>query len=239
MTSSFFRHFCLSGVAGTNRCKSAGLNGQAGFSYLDGGGTTCRRTSRVENRTATDQAATQEIENHANGHPAGHGMGSEFVVRLPVVQALAGQQRDDDADQTPSVPKVRRRILVADDNRDSADSLALLLNMMGNDTQTAHNGLEVLEVAASFRPAVILLDIGMPKLNGYDTARRIRQLKCHPSTMTPTSLSVSPPTESSLASTWRVSRPDSVSRSSRSTPEPPSGWAKRSSSYRESNSDRS
>ncbi|HTU17007.1 MAG TPA: PAS domain S-box protein [Gemmataceae bacterium] len=106
---------------------------------------------------------------------AGHGMGSEFVVRLPVLLALAGEQRRDEADRQPTTPKARRRILVADDNRDSADSLALLLNIMGNNTQTVHDGLEVLEVAASFRPDVILLDIGMPKLNGYETARRIRQ----------------------------------------------------------------
>jgi PAS domain S-box-containing protein len=105
---------------------------------------------------------------------AGQGTGSEFVVRLPVL-ALAGPQRGDELDRTSTTPKARRRILVADDNRDSAHSLALLLKIMGNDTQTAHNGLEVLEVAASFRPDVILLDIGMPKLNGYETARRIRE----------------------------------------------------------------
>jgi signal transduction histidine kinase/ActR/RegA family two-component response regulator len=118
------------------------------------------------------------VEMHGGGieaRSAGHGKGSEFVVHLPVVVSLAGQQRGEDADQTPTAPKARRRILVADDNRDSADSLALLLKIMGNDTHTAHDGLEVLEVAASFRPDVILLDIGMPKLNGYETARRIRQ----------------------------------------------------------------
>jgi CheY-like chemotaxis protein/nitrogen-specific signal transduction histidine kinase len=118
------------------------------------------------------------VEMHGGGVEArsgGIGKGSEFVVRLPVVHSKGGQQRDDEADQTPAAPMVRRRILVADDNRDSADSLALLLKIMGNETQTAHDGLEVLEVAASFRPEVILLDIGMPKLNGYETARRIRE----------------------------------------------------------------
>jgi CheY-like chemotaxis protein len=105
----------------------------------------------------------------------GRGAGSEFVVRLPVALSLAGPQQGDEADQSPAAPKARRRILVADDNRDSANSLALLLRIMGNDTRTAHDGLEALEVAATFRPDVILLDIGMPRLNGYETARRIRE----------------------------------------------------------------
>jgi signal transduction histidine kinase len=105
----------------------------------------------------------------------GHGTGSEFVVRLPVVLSPAARQPGDEADRAPAAAKARRRILVADDNRDSAGSLALLLRYMGNDTQTAHDGLEALDVAAAFRPDVILLDIGMPKLNGYETARRIRQ----------------------------------------------------------------
>jgi CheY-like chemotaxis protein len=68
----------------------------------------------------------------------------------------------------------RRRILIADDNRDFALSLAVMLKLMGNVTQTAHDGLEAVEAAAAFHPDVILLDIGMPRLNGYDAARRIR-----------------------------------------------------------------
>lgn len=67
-----------------------------------------------------------------------------------------------------------RRILIADDNRDFALSLAMMLKLTGNVTRTAHDGLEAIEAAAAFRPDVILLDIGMPKLNGYDAARRIR-----------------------------------------------------------------
>ena len=62
-----------------------------------------------------------------------------------------------------------------DDNGDSAISLAMMLRLMGNETRTAHDGLEALDVAAAFRPDVVLLDIGMPRLNGYDTARRIRE----------------------------------------------------------------
>ena len=62
-----------------------------------------------------------------------------------------------------------------DDNRDAADSLGVLLRMMGNEVHTAHDGLEALGAAAAFRPDVVLLDIGLPKLNGYDVARRIRE----------------------------------------------------------------
>lgn len=67
------------------------------------------------------------------------------------------------------------RILIVDDNEDAATSLALLLNIAGNETLTAHDGLQAVESAAKFLPDVILLDIGLPKLNGYDACRRIRQ----------------------------------------------------------------
>lgn len=103
----------------------------------------------------------------------GLGKGSEFVVRLPVALSLV---RDDSTDQSdPAYPTSRRRILVVDDNVDAAESLAMLLTIMGNETLTAHDGLEALEVATSFRPDVMFLDIGMPKLNGYEVGRRIRQ----------------------------------------------------------------
>jgi CheY-like chemotaxis protein len=71
--------------------------------------------------------------------------------------------------------KVFGRILVVDDNRDSAETLARLLESHGNTTETAFDGLEALEVGTEFCPDVVLLDIGLPKLNGYDTARRIRE----------------------------------------------------------------
>lgn len=67
------------------------------------------------------------------------------------------------------------RILVVDDNRDAAESMRILLKLMGADVSAAFDGLEALDVAATFRPEAVLLDIGMPKLHGYDTARRIRQ----------------------------------------------------------------
>jgi PAS domain S-box-containing protein len=104
----------------------------------------------------------------------GHGLGSQFIVRLPVAQELPGRP-EDNGDKDEIAVARRRRILVVDDNRDSAVSLAMMLEIMGNVTKTAHDGLEALDVAATFRPDVVLLDIGMPRLNGYDAARRIRE----------------------------------------------------------------
>jgi len=76
----------------------------------------------------------------------------------------------------PTAPtKSRFRILVVDDNPDAALSLAMMLSMMGHDTRTAHDGEAALTTAEAFRPQVVLLDIGLPKLNGYEVAQRIRQ----------------------------------------------------------------
>lgn len=68
-----------------------------------------------------------------------------------------------------------RRVLVVDDNQDAADTLALLLELMGHQTRTAHDGLAALEAAEAFRPDVVLLDIGLPKMNGYDVCRKLRE----------------------------------------------------------------
>lgn len=76
----------------------------------------------------------------------------------------------------PILPaKPRLRILVVDDNPDSAMSMAMVLSMMGHETQTAHDGEAAVSTAEAFRPHVVLLDIGLPKLNGYEVAQRIRQ----------------------------------------------------------------
>jgi len=77
----------------------------------------------------------------------------------------------------PIPPKPRFRILVVDDNPDSAMSLAMILSMMGHETRTAHDGEAAVSTAEAFRPRVVLLDIGLPKLNGYEVAQRIRQEK--------------------------------------------------------------
>ncbi|MGQ0748990.1 MAG: PAS domain S-box protein [Betaproteobacteria bacterium] len=111
-----------------------------------------------------------------SAHSEGPGKGSEFIVRLPVVmetqESAAAPKPAAGADTNGAS---RRRILVVDDNRDAADSLAMLLRLTGEDTHTAHDSLDALSAMEKFRPHVALLDIGMPNLNGYDLCRRIRE----------------------------------------------------------------
>ncbi len=106
-------------------------------------------------------------------HSDGPGRGSELVVRLPVLVEPPRAEPPAAAALAAGAPAAGRRILVVDDNRDSAASLALLLELTGNEVRTAHDGLEAVAAAAEQRPDVVLMDIGMPVLNGYDAARRI------------------------------------------------------------------
>jgi two-component system CheB/CheR fusion protein len=115
------------------------------------------------------------VEMHDGGieaRSAGPDQGSEFIVRLPLIQP-------------PPQPPPKRagprsralsgcRILVVEDNEDSADSLGMLLRLKGNDIRIAHDGLEAVALAEAFHPELVLLDIGLPKLNGYEVAERIR-----------------------------------------------------------------
>jgi signal transduction histidine kinase/ActR/RegA family two-component response regulator len=99
----------------------------------------------------------------------GLGKGTRFTVRLPRTEPAA------QAAIRPAATLVRPlRVLVADDNRDAAESLAALLRMSGNDVRVAGDGEEALAQAAKFRPHVAFLDIGMPRLNGYEAARKLR-----------------------------------------------------------------
>jgi PAS domain S-box-containing protein len=105
----------------------------------------------------------------------GLGRGSEFVVRLPVLiepptAVPAASSAEIGASLTSS-----HRVLIVDDNRDAADSLGMMLRAVGNDIRTAYDGVEAARVAGEFRPHVILLDIGLPRMNGYETARTIRR----------------------------------------------------------------
>ena len=105
----------------------------------------------------------------------GLGKGSEITVRLPVAPAPDQKQPQLSGDETEARRGSRCRVLIADDNRDSADSLSLLLKLAGYETWTAHDGLEAVQAAMAHNPDVALLDIGMPKISGYEVARRIRQ----------------------------------------------------------------
>jgi len=106
-------------------------------------------------------------------HSDGIGRGSEFVVELPLLHET-GTAKPMETKVRPPATAARHRILVVDDNRDAAESLAMLLRFSGHETQLAHDGPEAVEVAQSFRPDVVLLDIGLPGMNGYDVAHRLR-----------------------------------------------------------------
>jgi CheY-like chemotaxis protein len=108
-------------------------------------------------------------------HSGGVGKGSQLSVTLPVAEApvQATPEPGDNGEQAGC--RSPHRILVVDDNRDAADSLTMMLTMMGHDIQNAYDGLEAVQAAAAFRPNVVLLDIGLPKMNGYEAARHIRQ----------------------------------------------------------------
>jgi PAS domain S-box-containing protein len=109
----------------------------------------------------------------------GAGRGSVFTVRLPVVGAAAAQMallEPEPATAKAARARASRKILVADDNRDTADSLALFLRLSGHEVEVAYDGEAACSVFETSRPEFVVLDIGMPKLNGYEAARRIRAM---------------------------------------------------------------
>ena len=105
----------------------------------------------------------------------GEGRGSTFTVRLPVLKDRAEPPSGMPAEGWPEPSGSKRRILVVDDNQDAAASMAMMLQLMGNEVRAAHDGVEAVEIAGQFRPQVVLMDIGMPHLNGYEATRRIRE----------------------------------------------------------------
>jgi two-component system CheB/CheR fusion protein len=101
--------------------------------------------------------------------------GSEFIVHLPLPSA--GLTQPGAGDGGGALVRLSRRVLVIDDNRDSADTLSTLLRVMGCEVQAAYDGVQALELGARFRPDAVLLDLGMPKLNGFETCERMRREK--------------------------------------------------------------
>ncbi len=110
-------------------------------------------------------------------HSEGEGQGSEFRVSLPATADVVAERTRwvTAANGLPKTTCAGRRILAADDNEDSADTLSLLLKRLGGQVRTAYDGRAALEAAAEFRPDVAFLDIGMPHLDGYEVASRIRE----------------------------------------------------------------
>ena len=103
----------------------------------------------------------------------GLGRGSEFTVRLPLAAGASLANRPASA-TNPAAAPATLRVLVVDDNRDAAESLAVLLKLLGVEVQVVSSGRDALEAVSTYKPAVVLLDIGMPGMDGYEVARRIR-----------------------------------------------------------------
>ena len=105
----------------------------------------------------------------------GLGRGSEFEVRLPALAEASATLARPAAESGPATATVGRNILIVDDNVDGADTMAMLLDEVGHETHTAHDGIDAIAMADRLRPDVVLLDIGLPKLNGYEVCERLRK----------------------------------------------------------------
>ncbi|MGE5526745.1 MAG: ATP-binding protein, partial [Rhodospirillaceae bacterium] len=110
-----------------------------------------------------------------DAYSAGVGHGSEFVLRLPAVQAPLATTPDA-IEHRGAAPATQLRVLVVDDSDDAAESLAMLLRLNSHTVETAPDGLSALEQFSSFQPDVVILDIGLPDMNGYEVAERLRAL---------------------------------------------------------------
>jgi CheY-like chemotaxis protein len=106
-------------------------------------------------------------------YSTGAGKGSEFTLQLPIL-AVSDLEKPDARGSAPA-RLTRQRVLIIEDNRDTATMMNLMLTEWGQDTRIAHDGATALEMAKEFKPEVVLLDVGLPKLHGYEVARRLRQ----------------------------------------------------------------
>jgi CheY-like chemotaxis protein len=111
-------------------------------------------------------------------YSAGENKGSEFILRIPLATARdSTAQTGTTAAAENASQSVTRRVLIVDDNNDAAATMEILLRSLGHETRVVHTGIEALDVAPEFKPDVVLLDIGLPGLDGYEVARRLRELK--------------------------------------------------------------
>jgi CheY-like chemotaxis protein len=120
------------------------------------------------------RSLAQLHEGSVSAYSAGPDSGSEFIVRLPIVKSEPRSKQSQFSGGSGQVLP-SHRILVVDDNIDAATTLATLLKFLGADVQLAHDGPAALTGIEKYRPDVILLDIGMPGMDGFEVAKRIRQ----------------------------------------------------------------
>jgi two-component system CheB/CheR fusion protein len=124
------------------------------------------------------RSLVQMHDGTVEGYSEGRGRGSEFVMRLPVLSEAVAIKPTETSSPRATVSRATNRaahrVLVVDDNRDSARSMSLLLRHWGHDSAEAHDGSDALDIAARFQPDAILLDVGLPGMSGYDVARHIR-----------------------------------------------------------------
>jgi CheY-like chemotaxis protein len=111
---------------------------------------------------------------HVEARSDGPGAGSEFVVRLPTSATPIAQTSRNDAVR-PGVRVEAKRVVVVDDQQDNADSLSMLLERMGHEPRVCYSGFQAVDLVAAFEPHVVLLDIGLPDVDGCEVARRIRE----------------------------------------------------------------
>jgi CheY-like chemotaxis protein len=143
---------------------------------------TDRGASEVQEGLGIGLTLVRVIAMHHGGsveaHSDGVGSGSEFIVRLPpsAPDADAVEPVDAQGVASPHVP--RKRIVIVDDNRDSSESLATLLRLSGHEVSIATDGISAIHLVQTLRPDLAVLDIGLPGMNGYEVARRLRQSGC-------------------------------------------------------------
>jgi CheY-like chemotaxis protein len=106
----------------------------------------------------------------------GVGAGSQFTVRLPVADGANDERTAAPAPASDTKRTAHRRVLIVDDNRDAAGSLGVLVDLLGSDVKVVYDGESALSTIPSYQPSLVLLDIGMPRMDGYEVARRIRAL---------------------------------------------------------------
>ena len=111
-----------------------------------------------------------------SAHSSGRNLGSEFTVRLPIYDEQHRITGSDDEAQDDVDNGAKHRILVVDDNRDISESSEIILSFAGQDVRIAASGQEALDMAREFEPNVVLLDIGLPDMSGYEVARLLRRM---------------------------------------------------------------